>query len=88
VVTLAGREHRNRVGVSLLKAAGHPEWIAESDADYTRIAAGLAGDPARLAALGAGLRADLQAGPLLDHAAQARRFGEALLACWASTVQS
>jgi predicted O-linked N-acetylglucosamine transferase (SPINDLY family) len=67
VVTLAGREHRNRVGVSLLAAAG---------------------DRARLATLSAGLRSDLQAGPLLDHAAQARRFGEALQACWDATCQS
>jgi predicted O-linked N-acetylglucosamine transferase (SPINDLY family) len=88
VVTLAGREHRNRVGVSLLMAAGHPEWIATTDADYTRIAAMLAGDPARLATLSAGLRAEMQAGSLLDHPAQARRFGEALQACWVATCQS
>jgi predicted O-linked N-acetylglucosamine transferase (SPINDLY family) len=82
VVTLAGDRHMSRVGVSLLNAAGHPEWIA-TDADrYVRIAVGLAADRSRLAALRAGLRDDLKRGPLLDHAGQAARFGAALRECW------
>ncbi len=84
VVTLAGREHRSRVGVSLLTAAGHPEWIAETENDYIGIATALAGDRIRLGVLSAGLRDGLRAGPLLDHAGQARRFGEALRTCWAA----
>src|SRR5690606_36356904 len=64
VVTLAGDRHMSRVGVSLLNAAGHPEWVAQSPDDYVRIAAELAGDRARLATLRAGLREDLRRGPL------------------------
>nr|MCU0792584.1 glycosyltransferase [Opitutaceae bacterium] len=86
VVVLAGAEHRSRVGVSLLHAAGHPEWIAYQPEDYIRIAAGLAADPALRRALAAGLRADLARGPLLDHAGRARDFAAALRACHARAV--
>lgn len=82
VVTRAGDRHMSRVGVSLLHAAGHPEWIARDADDYVRLAAELgraaaAGKPARAA-----LHADVRRGALLDHAGQAARFGAALRACW------
>jgi protein O-GlcNAc transferase len=81
VVTLAGEDHRSRVGVSLLTAAGHPEWIARDEADYVGIAARLAVDPVRLSEISRGLRDDLSRGPLLDHAGQAARFWRAVQAC-------
>src|SRR5262249_12148475 len=46
VVTLAGDAHYSRVGVSLLNAAGHPEWIAADGDDYAQRAASLASDRA------------------------------------------
>jgi len=82
VITLCGDRHSARVGASLLRAAGHPEWIAADVDDYVRRAAGLAGERARLSPIRSGLRSDLARGPLLDHAGQAARFGEALRACW------
>jgi protein O-GlcNAc transferase len=82
VVTLLGDRHAARVGASLLTAAGHPDWIATDAAGYASIAAKLASDPVRLAEIRAGLRAELQACPLLDHAGQAERFGAALRECW------
>jgi predicted O-linked N-acetylglucosamine transferase (SPINDLY family) len=82
VVTRAGDRHASRVGVSLLHAAGHPEWAAASEDDYVRIAAHLATDVPRLATLRTGLRDELRRGPLLDHAGQAGRFGAALRDCW------
>lgn len=82
VVTLAGDRHMSRVGVSLLNAAGHPEWIAANAEDYVRIAVELAGDRARLAAWRTGLRDDLARGALLDHVGQGARFGAALRECW------
>ncbi len=82
VVTLAGDRHASRVGVSLLTAAGQADCVAATPGDYVKICARLAADPAALAARSAGLRAALQASPLLDHAAQARRFGAALHRCW------
>jgi predicted O-linked N-acetylglucosamine transferase (SPINDLY family) len=86
VVTLTGERHIARVGTSLVTAAGHPEWAAASEADYERIAVDLAHAPERLAAIRAGLRADLARGPLLDHAGQARRWAAALRAEWRARV--
>ena len=82
VVTLRGDRHAARVGASLLTAVSHPEWIAGDEAGYVRIATGLAGNPALLGTLRVGLRDDMKRSPLLDHAGQAARFGDALRACW------
>ncbi len=84
VVTLAGDRHVRRVGVSLLHAAGQADCVASTPDEYVEIAAALAGDPERLASRVAGLRAQMAAGPLLDHAGQARRFADALRSCWLS----
>jgi predicted O-linked N-acetylglucosamine transferase (SPINDLY family) len=70
-----------------LTAAGHPEWIAHDKAAYVRIATELATNSVRLAALHAGLRDDMKRAPLLDHAGQAARFGDALRACWIAWCQ-
>jgi len=82
VIALLGDRHMARVSASLLQACGHPEWIGENGPDYVARAIALAQDPGRLAAIRAGLRADLQRSPLLDHAGQAARFGAALRGCW------
>ncbi len=82
VVSRRGDMHMSRVGASLLKAVGHAEWVAEDDDDYVRIATGLARDRERLRESCRGLREAMLASALLDHAGQARRFGEALRACW------
>ena len=81
-VTRQGDRHAARVGASLLTAIGHPEWIATTPEQYIETAATLASDPARLSAIRASLRAELSASDLLNHAAQARRFGVALRECW------
>jgi len=78
VVTLAGDRHASRVGVSLLQAAGHADWIAADWKEYGRIAAALAADPGRLAGGRGRLREELRRSPLLDHAGQAERLADAL----------
>jgi predicted O-linked N-acetylglucosamine transferase (SPINDLY family) len=70
VVTLEGDRHVARVGASLLRQAGLGELVAADTDAYVRIAVALARDPARLAALSAGLRPRLARTSLLD----ARRF--------------
>lgn len=82
VVTLMGDRHIARVSGSLLAAIGRHEWIAATPDDYVRIAAGLAADPARLAAIRAGLRDEVRNSPLGDHAGQSARFAAALRQCW------
>lgn len=82
VITLAGDRHAARVSASLLSALGRTEWVA-ADADaYVRIAVQLAADRAALASVRAGLRAEMQRSPLLDHTGQAARFAAALRCCW------
>lgn len=84
VVSRSGDRHVSRVGASLLTAIGHPEWIAENDDAYVRIATELAQDAGRRRDVRARLRSELRASPLLDHAGQAARFGRALEQCWAA----
>lgn len=57
VVTFYGNTFAGRVGASLLRAAGMPELVANSLAEYEALALELARDPGRLAALRARLRA-------------------------------
>jgi predicted O-linked N-acetylglucosamine transferase (SPINDLY family) len=66
VVTLAGRTHHARVGVSLLRNAGLGALVAADGDEYVRLAAALAADPPRLAHLRATLRESLRRSPLLD----------------------
>lgn len=72
VVTLAGSRHAGRVGASLLHRVGLDELVAADLASYVALATDLAGDPDRLAALRAGMRARLAGSPLLDGPGFAR----------------
>jgi protein O-GlcNAc transferase len=65
-ITLAGRVFIARAGASLLTNAGLPELIARDVDDYVEIAAALASDLPRLAAMRAGLRERVRASPLCD----------------------
>ena len=87
VVTMAGDRHAARVGASLLTAVGHEGWIARSPAEYVRIAAELAAARDLRRELRTGLREAMRRSALLDHAGQARRFGDALRECWEKRVE-
>jgi len=82
VITLLGDRHAARVSASLLTAAGHPEWIADSKEEYVRIATALAAERTKLATVRGNLRAELKASALFDYAGQGQRFGTALRQCW------
>ncbi len=58
VVAFPQETHASRVASSVLKAAGHPEWIAASDEEYVKLARDLAADTEylRQTRAGAGLR--------------------------------
>ncbi|CAN5530946.1 tetratricopeptide repeat protein [soil metagenome] len=66
VVTLAGPSHVSRVGVSLLNNVGLADLVADTPADYVRIAGELAGDLPRLKTLRTTLRDTMKASPLMD----------------------
>ena len=82
VITLAGKTHVSRVGVSLLSNAGLPELIALDEEDYVRIAAALAADVPRLSALRAMLREKMSASPLMDAPRFARNVEAAYRGMW------
>jgi predicted O-linked N-acetylglucosamine transferase (SPINDLY family) len=66
VVTLAGRTHVARVGLSLVTHLGFPEWgVATPDA-YVAKCLELAGDLPRLAGVRQGLREQMRQSPLCD----------------------
>lgn len=78
VVSLAGRTHPSRVGLSLLNAAGLPELAGRTREQFVAIAAELASDPARRAVLRSTLRGRVLGSPLCDARGFAARFLAAL----------
>lgn len=82
LVTLAGTRFVSRMGVSLLHAVGHPEWVAQDQADYLDIAARLAADIPALNAIRLALRAEMEASRLMDEAGFTRQFEAALRGMW------
>lgn len=83
VISLTGRVHASRVGLSLLSTIGLEEFTAPTPEAFAATAARLAADPARLDALRTSLRGQLLASPLCDGPGFVRTFEEALLAEWA-----
>jgi predicted O-linked N-acetylglucosamine transferase (SPINDLY family) len=81
-VTLAGSTHVARVGASILANVGLEDWIARSGADYVRLAAEKAADPAGLAALRAGLRERVERSPIRDETGFTKRLEAAYRECW------
>jgi predicted O-linked N-acetylglucosamine transferase (SPINDLY family) len=61
VVTQRGQNFVSRMGASFMTAAGLPEWVAEDDESYVRVAVQMAQDRRALLALKRGLRKQLQA---------------------------
>ena len=82
VLTLAGNRMIARQGMSLLQNAGLPSWIAATPEAYLRMAVARAADLPALAALRAGLRAQVLASPIFDAARFAAHFETALRAMW------
>jgi predicted O-linked N-acetylglucosamine transferase (SPINDLY family) len=78
VITLAGETHVSRVGVSLLRAAGLNDCVAQTSAQFVEIAVRLAQDHSALATRRAGLRERLLSGPLGQTTAFTRNWEAAL----------
>ena len=74
LVTRIGEQFAARVAASVLTAAGLPELVTRTDADYAALALSLAQDPARLAALKDKLAAGRAAAPLFDSRAYTRHL--------------
>jgi predicted O-linked N-acetylglucosamine transferase (SPINDLY family) len=82
VITLAGKVHAGRVGVSQLKAIGLDMLIAESPDQYAQIASGLAADPDHLKMLRTTMRQRMAASPLMDAAGFTRNLEASYRTIW------
>lgn len=83
VVTLAGRAHVSRVGVSLLTNVGLPDLIAADAEMYVQTAARLAGNLSGLRELRSTLRHRMERSPLMDATGFVRDVERAYRGAWA-----
>jgi predicted O-linked N-acetylglucosamine transferase (SPINDLY family) len=86
VITLAGEVHVARVGASLLRAAGLPDWIASTPDEYRRLAIDAAADRDRLARLRQTLREQVAASRLTDATGFTRGLERTYLDLWTATA--
>lgn len=88
VITLRGNRHAGRVGASILQHAGLPEWIAESEAEYVRLAKAGADDRAALEASRARLAGRVRASRLTDPARFTNELEDAYRGMWVHWCRS
>jgi predicted O-linked N-acetylglucosamine transferase (SPINDLY family) len=88
VITLAGKMHAGRVGVSILTQLGLTEYIADNSDHYVKIAAELANNPMRLSELRATLRHRIANSPMSDAKAFTRDVEEAYRMMWSKWCAS
>lgn len=79
VISRTGSTHAARVGTSLLRAAGLPDFVCSDRDTYLRAAVTLASDTSALASLRSSLRERIRASALCDGPAYARRWESALI---------
>ena len=82
VVTCKGQRFNGRATASILSALGLEEWIAADMDEYCQIAAALVRDPKGLAARRVGLRAQIQASPIMTPGVYAEQVNQAYRHMW------
>ena len=82
VLTFPGECATSRTALSILSACGMPEFVAETEEAYVKLAADLAGDLARLAELRATLRTRLKSSPFMDGPRFTRNVEHAYRQMW------
>jgi predicted O-linked N-acetylglucosamine transferase (SPINDLY family) len=86
VITLEGKVHRSRVGISLLRNVGLQELIAQSPEHYEQLAVDLARDVPRRTQLRKELRERVRSSPLTDAAKFARNLEQIYKAAWSNSA--
>ncbi|MGE3474674.1 MAG: hypothetical protein AB7H70_02575 [Rhodospirillaceae bacterium] len=87
LLTCTGETFAGRVATSILIAAGLPELVTTSPADYERRAFELARDPAALKVLRERLRKNRASAPLFDTLRYTRNIERAFAMMWARHVE-
>ena len=77
MISLEGDWMGGRVGMAMLKALGHPEWVAETKEAYIAKAVALAENVELRRALRVSQREKMRAGPLCDYNGVARALEDA-----------
>jgi predicted O-linked N-acetylglucosamine transferase (SPINDLY family) len=78
VVSLVGERFAARTGLSILSAAGRPEWAVESEDAYVKRVVELGGDLDRLERIRSSLRSEVATSPLVDSRALTRSLEDVL----------
>ena len=81
-ISLAGRTHVARAGLSVLSAVGLTECVADTPEQYVEVAAKVVSDLPRLAELRRELRGRVADSPLADARALAGKLEAALREMW------
>jgi predicted O-linked N-acetylglucosamine transferase (SPINDLY family) len=81
-LTLSARAPVGRIGTSLMTNLGLPEWVAQDEQEYEDKAVSFAQDIAALASLRSGMRAKMQASPVMDETGFARDMEDAFQTMW------
>jgi predicted O-linked N-acetylglucosamine transferase (SPINDLY family) len=81
-LTLASRPPVGRIGTSLMTNLGLSEWVAKDEQEYEDKAVSFAQDVAHLAGLRSGMRARMQASPVMDEVGFARDIEQAYRGMW------
>jgi len=82
LVTMPGDGFMARMGVSLVSAAGYPEWVAQTEDEYIEKARTLASDIEALNRLRLSMRCQVEASPLMDEPRFARHVANAFRQMW------
>jgi len=82
MVTLYGNRHAGRMVSSVLNAVGLSDWIARTAEEYVTLAASMAADLGKLAALREQLRSHLAASPLCDTSGFTKELENAYRTMW------
>jgi predicted O-linked N-acetylglucosamine transferase (SPINDLY family) len=81
-LTLSARAPVGRIGTSLMTNLGLPEWVAQDEQEYEDKAVSFAQDITSLASLRSGMRARMQASPVMDETGFARDMEDAFQTMW------
>ncbi|MBC8108277.1 MAG: tetratricopeptide repeat protein [Anaerolineae bacterium] len=88
VISVEGRTHAARMGLSMLTAIGLPELCAPTEDQYVQVAIDLANDRDRLRAMRRTMRERLTASPLLDGPRYVRHLEAAFRQMWHTWCES
>ena len=87
-LTLASLRPVGRIGTSLMTNLGLPEWVAKDEQEYEDKAIAFAQDIPALASLRSGMRAKMQASPVMNEKAFAQDVEAAFETMWRNWIDA